>query len=109
MEKADEIYDDCYKPDVEIDELSDKEAVQDDASSTIEVLSIYSISVEPFFQADGAGLRNQILITTLGIVIVFAALLTLLVYYWYEMAIDSSDTPATHLMTSLIQNMKGAA
>ena len=108
MEKADEIYHDCYKPDVEIDELSE-EAVQDDASSTIDVLSIYSISVEPSFQADGAGLRNQILITTLGIVIVFAALLTLLVYYWYEMAIDSSDTPATHLMTSLIQNMKGAA
>ena len=70
----------------------------------------FNRSVEPFFQADdGAGLRNQILITTLGIVVVFAALLALLGYYWYQMAIDSSDTPATHLMTSLIQNMKGAA
>jgi hypothetical protein len=42
LEKADEIYDDCYKPDVEVDELSEpEEAVQDDASITIEVPSIY--------------------------------------------------------------------
>ena len=66
LEKADEIYDDCYKPDVEIDELSEpEETVQDDASSTIEVPSIrpcVSIAASSLFSrlttVPGCGIKS---------------------------------------------------